>query len=123
VNLSCGVVNSGKVVGQKGTEIIVALSLTSDLSVYDGMWCVAALRNLLSTSSNHRPMLKGGAVDALVILAANKDSFISMNSAAALRTITFNQATRSALIERGAINVIIEDSSSGKAGEGATRER
>jgi hypothetical protein len=115
-NLSCGVVNSAKIVGQQGTDMIVKLALSPDLTPDDGMWCVAALRNLLSTSANHRPMLAEGVVDALVKLADHPHSFISLNSAAALRTMTYNQATRAALIEKNAINVIIDDSSGGGQG-------
>ena len=110
-NLSCGTVNSAKIVGQRGTSMIVQLALNGDLKEEDGMWCVAALRNLLSTSANHRPMLKEGVVDALVKLAESSASYISLNAAAALRTMTYNQATRAALIEKKAIDVIIEDTS------------
>ena len=118
-NLSGRVVNSAKVVGQQGTEMMVKLALTPNLTVSDGMRCVVALRNLLSTSSNHRPMLKEGVVDALVVLAASKDAFTSLNAAAALRTMTYNQATRQVLIEKNAINVIIDDTAGNLGGGGA----
>ena len=73
------------------------------------MWCVAALRNLLSTSANHRPMLKEGVVDALVKLADSRNSFVALNATASLRTMTYNIATREALISKNAISVIIDD--------------
>ena len=116
-NLSCGVVNSAKIVRQQGTEMIVNLVLREDLKSDDGKRCVAALRNLLSTSANHRPMLKEDVVDALVKLAESKVPYISLNAAAALRTMTYNEATREALIEKNAIKVIIEDTN-GKGGKG-----
>ena len=108
-NLSCGVVNSSKIVRQQGTEMLVKLALRKDLKDDDGMRCVAALRNLLSTSANHRPMLKENVVDALVRLAESKVAYINLNAAAALRTMTYNEATREALIEKNAIKVIIDD--------------
>mmetsp|Transcript_16939 Transcript_16939/g.34865 ORF Transcript_16939/g.34865 Transcript_16939/m.34865 type:complete len:1291 (+) Transcript_16939:79-3951(+) len=120
-NLSCGVVNSAKIVRQQGTEMIVKLTLRDNLKNDDGMRCVAALRNLLSTSANHRPMLKEGVVEALVRLSESKVKYISLNAAASLRTMTYNEATREALIEKNAINVIIEDTN-GKGGEGKQEE-
>ncbi|GMI12582.1 hypothetical protein TrLO_g12999 [Triparma laevis f. longispina] len=114
-NLSCGQVNSAKIVGQQGTGMIAGLALEPQLAEMDAMWCVAALRNLLSTSANHRPMLKEGVVDALVKLADSKSSFVALNATASLRTMTYNVATREALISKNAISVIIDDTNAGDA--------
>ncbi|GMH92965.1 hypothetical protein TrVE_jg7750 [Triparma verrucosa] len=114
-NLSCGQVNSAKIVGQQGTGMIAGLALEASLAEVDAMWCVAALRNLLSTSANHRPMLKEGVVDALVKLADSRNSFVALNATASLRTMTYNVATREALISKNAISVIIDDTNAGDA--------
>jgi len=108
-HLSCGYVNSAKIVGQKGTSMICWLSLTNELTEIDGSWCVASLRNLLSTNANHKQMLAEGVVDSLVLLSSRQEEFIAFNSAAALRAMTYNKATRSALIQKNAINVIIAE--------------
>ena len=95
--------------------MIAGLAMQDDLKEVDGMWCVAALRNLLSTSANHRPMLKEGVVDALVKMAESPYTFISLNATASLRSMTYNVATREALISKNAINVIIDDTNAGDA--------
>ena len=114
-NLSCGQVNSAKIVGQQGTGMIAGLAMQNNLKEVDGMWCVAALRNLLSTSANHRPMLNEGVVDALVKMADSPWSFVSLNATASLRSMTYNVATREALISKNAISVIIDDTNAGDA--------
>ena len=40
-HLSCGYVNSAKIVGQGGTKIVCWLSLAENLKECDGSWCVA----------------------------------------------------------------------------------
>ena len=89
-----------------------------------GSWCVAALRNLLSTSANHNRMLLDGVVDALVLLSSRTDEeFIAFNSAAALRTMTYGKATRKALLDKGAISVIIDQDDDGAQFEEKDKEK
>ena len=81
--------------------------------------CAAAMRNLLCASSNQVKMVKAGAIEALINLAQRAENprhisdplspSIKENCAAALRSMTYNEAIRDTLKNSEAIDIMLEE--------------
>jgi len=94
----------------QGLDSASLTGLSQALHRRDGQLHIAlALRGLLSSVTNHKPLASHGLIPILMELSHSSNKAVKDVCVEALRTLTFHQELRDLLVDSGAISVLLKD--------------